>query len=49
MDEFIEQEKAIKKVRGALADYADPSLMEKEEGAWDRAMTEQVKRKTEGE
>ena len=49
MDEFIEQEKAKKKMRGALADYADPSLTEKEEGAWERAMAEQVKRKTEGE
>lgn len=42
MDEFVEPEKAASKkgMRGALAQYADPSLKEKEKDAWERAAVE---------
>lgn len=39
MDEFVEPSKVIRRngMRGALAQYADPVLAEKEKGAWERA------------
>ena len=39
MDEFVEPAKTVQKkgMRGALAQYADPVLAEKEKGAWERA------------
>lgn len=39
MDEFVEPEKTARQkgMRGALARYADPALMEREGGAWARA------------
>ena len=42
MDEFIEPEKTVQKkgMRGALAQFADPALAEKEKGAWERAAVE---------
>ena len=42
MDEYIEPEKTARKqsMRGALAQYADPALSEKEKGAWERAVVE---------
>ena len=42
MDEFVEPvgQKGKKSLRGALSKYADPSLAEKEEGAWERAAAE---------
>ena len=43
MDEFVEPAKGARKksMRGALAQYADPALAEKEKGAWERAMVEE--------
>ncbi len=42
MDEFVEpaKEASSKGIRGILAQYADPSLVEKEKGAWERAVVE---------
>ena len=42
MDEFIEPEKPIRKkgIRGILAQYADPDLVKKEKGAWERLIIE---------
>ena len=42
MDEFVEPVRTIQKkgMRGALARYANPSLAEKEKGAWERAVVE---------
>ena len=39
IDEFIEPETKPNGngMRGALAEYADPALIEKEKGAWERA------------
>lgn len=39
MDEFVEPGKIArrKNLRGALAQYADPALVEREKGAWARA------------
>ena len=39
MDEFVEPGKTArrKNLRGALAQYADPALVEREKGAWARA------------
>ena len=39
MDEFIEPAKTdrAKSLRGILSQYADPSLAEKEKGAWEHA------------
>lgn len=40
MDEFVEPKTilASKSMKGALAEYANPELIEKEKGAWQRAM-----------
>lgn len=42
MDEFVESAKTSDKkgVRGILAQYANPALVEKEKGAWERAVVE---------
>jgi len=42
MDEFVEPGKTArrKNLRGALAQYADPALVEREKGAWARAAVE---------
>ena len=42
MDEFVESTTAVAKkgIRGILSQYADPSLQEKEKGAWERAVVE---------
>ena len=42
MDEFVEHDIAEEKkgMRGALSQYADSKLQEKEKGAWERAMVE---------
>ena len=42
MDEFVEPERTARRtgLRGALAQYADPSLREKEPGAWAQAAVE---------
>ncbi len=42
MDEFVEPVKDVhrKGMRGALAQYANPELREKEKGAWERAVAE---------
>lgn len=42
MDEFVEPIKVVKDkgMRGALSEYADLSLIEKEKGAWERAVVE---------
>lgn len=42
MDEFITPNESIRprSMRGALAQYANPALIEKEEGAWERALVE---------
>ena len=42
MDEFVESTVTVapKGIRGILSHYADPSLQEKEKGAWERAMVE---------
>ena len=42
MDEFVDPVKPVRKkgMRGALARYANPSLVEKEKGAWERATAE---------
>ena len=39
LDEYVEPAEAVfkKDMRGVLAQYADPSLREKEKGAWERA------------
>ena len=39
MDEYVEPAETVQKkgMRGVLAQYADPSLREKEKGAWERA------------
>ena len=39
MDDFIEPENS-QGMRGALAQYANPSLAEKEKGAWERAASD---------
>ena len=42
MDEFVESTTTVAKkgIRGILSQYADPSLQEKEKGAWERAEVE---------
>ncbi len=42
MDEFVEPVKDVHRngMRGALAQYANPELREKEKGAWERAVAE---------
>ena len=42
MDDFLETHEATggKSMRGVLSRYANPALAEKEEGAWERAVTE---------
>ena len=42
MDEFLEPAKPLHKkgMRGVLARYANPSLAEREKGAWQRAVEE---------
>ena len=42
MDDFIEPIKPVesKSLRGVLSQYANPALIEKEEGAWERAVVE---------
>lgn len=42
MDEFIEPENDIQvnNIRGTLAQYANPALIEKERGAWEQAVGE---------
>ena len=42
MDDFVEPTKTAcaKGMRGILARYANPVLAKKEEGAWERAVTE---------
>ncbi len=42
MDEFVEPDIAEEKkgMRGALSQYANSKLQEKEKGAWERAMVE---------
>ena len=42
MDDFLETREATggKSMRGVLSRYANPALAEKEEGAWERAVTE---------
>ena len=42
MDEFVEPDIAEEKkgMRGALSQYADFKLQEKEKGAWERTMVE---------
>ncbi|MEE0957075.1 MAG: hypothetical protein UH734_03180 [Ruminococcus sp.] len=42
MDEFVSQEstESKKKLRGILAQYADPKKIEQEKGAWQRAAEE---------
>ena len=42
MDEYVEPAETVQKkgMRGVLAQYADPSLREKEKGAWERAAVE---------
>ncbi len=42
MDEFIEpaSSHSNKGMRGVLSQYADPALLEKEKGAWERAMVD---------
>ena len=42
VDEFVEPAKAVphKSIRGILSQYADPSLLEKEKGAWERAVVD---------
>ncbi len=41
-DDFVQPETAVqaKGMRGALAQYANPALREKEEGAWEHAAVE---------
>ena len=42
LDEYIEDEKhsVPESTRGMLAEYANPALWEQEEGAWERAVSE---------
>ena len=42
LDEYVEDEKhsAAESARGMLAEYANPALWEQEEGAWERAVSE---------
>ena len=42
IDEFVEPAQVApqKGIRGILAQYADPSLAERERGAWERAVVE---------
>ena len=42
MDEFVEPTEGVhkKSLRGILSEYADPALVEKEKGAWERAAAE---------
>ena len=43
MDEFVEttrKQEAKKSARGILSKYANPDLIPKEEGAWERAVVE---------
>lgn len=42
LDEFVESTTTVAKkgIRGILSQYADPSLQEKEKGAWERAAVE---------
>lgn len=42
MDEFVEPTKTVPQegIRGILSQYADPALVEKEKGAWARAVVE---------
>ncbi|MBO5493633.1 MAG: hypothetical protein J6H20_06600 [Pyramidobacter sp.] len=40
MDEFVDldQSSRSRNMRGALSEYANPALAEKEQGAWERAV-----------
>ena len=42
LDEFMEPEKSVSRLsmRGALARYANPALIEEEKNAWERAAAE---------
>ena len=42
LDEFVEPDAVARKagVRGILSQYANPTLMEREKGAWARAMVD---------
>ena len=48
MDDFVERQKSaeeerkekVKKMRGCLSEYARPDAMDKEKGAWARAVVE---------
>ena len=48
MDDFVERQKSaeeerkekVKKMRGCLSEYARPDAMDKEKGAWERAMVD---------
>ena len=42
MDEFVDldQSSRSRSMRGALSEYADPALAQKEQGAWERAAAE---------
>ena len=42
LDEYVEDEKhfVVESARGMLAEYANPALWEQEEGAWERAVSE---------
>ena len=44
MDEFVKPVKVVSKkgMRGALAQYANSELKEKEKGAWERAVVENI-------
>lgn len=35
-----DEQTGVQSLRGALSDYANPDLMEREEGAWERAVVE---------
>ena len=42
MDEYVEPTRVLRKegMRGILSQYANPSLAEREKGAWERAVVE---------
>ncbi|MBQ9424297.1 MAG: hypothetical protein IJU32_12020 [Pyramidobacter sp.] len=42
MDEFVDLDQNLRprSMRGALSEYADPALAQKEQGAWERAAAE---------
>ena len=39
-DEFLESAPRKKSLRGVLSEYANPALIAREDGAWQRAVTE---------